>query len=336
MKKGLFSIIALFILLSTTTAQQGDLFVKQGDRGPYIEHTVTPKQSFFAIGRIYTVHPKHIAAYNRVDMNKGLAIGEVIRIPLSDTNFVQKGNSGVPLYYKTSEKEGLTKISNSFNKVSLENLRNWNGISENSVSAGTNVVVGFLVSKELPSVTLNNNKAAPVQAPKQEKSVTEKKPEAVQTTPPVVAEKKVTPPVETKPAPVETKPAPVEDTRKTEPVYTSKPVQSSAAGSGYFKSHYDQQLRQQSSRKEETVTSGIFKTTSGWVDNKYYLLIDKVQPGTIVKITNPANSKVIFAKVLGEMSSIRQNDGLNIRISSAGASALEIAEDDKFIVKVNY
>ena len=158
----------------------------------------------------------------------------------------------------------------------------------------------------------------------------------MQTTPPVVAEKKVTPPVETKPAPVETKPAPVEDTRKTEPVYTSKPVQSSAAGSGYFKSHYDQQLRQQSSRKEETVTSGIFKTTSGWVDNKYYLLIDKVQPGTIVKITNPANSKVIFAKVLGEMSSIKQNDGLNIRISSAGASALEIAEDDKFIVKVNY
>ena len=166
--------------------------------------------------------------------------------------------------------------------------------------------------------------------------MTEKKPEPVQTTPVVVAEKKVAAPVETKPAPVETKPAPVEDTRKTEPVYTSKPVQSSAAGSGYFKNHYDQQLRQQPSRKEETVTSGIFKTTSGWVDNKYYLLIDKVQPGTIVKITNPANSKIIFAKVLGEMSSIKQNDGLNIRISSAGASALEIAEDDKFIVKVNY
>ena len=336
MKKVLVSIIPLFILLSNTHAQHTDLFVKQGDRGPYIEHTVTPKQSFFAIGRIYTVHPKYIAAYNRVDMNKGLAIGEVIRIPLTDTNFVQKGNSGVPVYYKTSEKEGLTKISNSFNKVTLENLRNWNGISDNTVNAGTNVVVGFLISKELPSVTLNNTKTTTTQQPKQEKSVTEKKPEPVQTAPVAVMEKKQPAAVDTKPVVVETKPAHTEDNRKTEPVYTSKPVQSSATGSGYFKNHYEQQLRQQPSRKEETVTSGIFKTTSGWVDNKYYLLIDKVQPGTIVKITNPANSKVIFAKVLGEMSSIKQNDGLNIRISSAGASALEIAEDDKFIVKVNY
>lgn len=88
--------------------------------------------------------------------------------------------------------------------------------------------------------------------------------------------------------------------------------------------------------KEETVTSGIFKTTSGWEDSKYYLLIDKVQPGTIIKVVNPTNNKAIYAKVLGEMAGIRQNEGYNIRISNAGAAALEIAEQDKFIVKVKY
>ena len=36
------------------------------------------------------------------------------------------------------------------------------------------------------------------------------------------------------------------------------------------------------------------------------------------------------------MSGIRQNQGLDIRISNAGAAALEITEQDKFIVKVNY
>ena len=81
---------------------------------------------------------------------------------------------------------------------------------------------------------------------------------------------------------------------------------------------------------------GIFKTTSGWQDAKYYLLIDKVLPGTIVKIINPANNKIIYAKVLGEMSGIRQNEGLNIRISNAAVAALEIPEQDKFIVKINY
>ena len=59
-------------------------------------------------------------------------------------------------------------------------------------------------------------------------------------------------------------------------------------------------------------------------------------PGTIVRVINPSNNKTVYAKVLGEMSGIRQNEGLNIRISNAAAAALEVTEQDKFIVKVNY
>ena len=59
-------------------------------------------------------------------------------------------------------------------------------------------------------------------------------------------------------------------------------------------------------------------------------------PGTIIKIINPTNNNAIYAKVLGEMSGIRQNEGLNIRMSNAAAAALNISDQDKFIVKVNY
>ena len=64
--------------------------------------------------------------------------------------------------------------------------------------------------------------------------------------------------------------------------------------------------------------------------------MDHVEPGTIVKIVNPTNSKSIYAKVLGEMSGIRQNQGYDVRISNAAASALDVADPDKFIVRVNY
>jgi len=40
--------------------------------------------------------------------------------------------------------------------------------------------------------------------------------------------------------------------------------------------------------------------------------------------------------VLGEMSGIRQNEGIDIRLSNAAATALGIAEQDKYIVKINY
>jgi hypothetical protein len=109
-----------------------------------------------------------------------------------------------------------------------------------------------------------------------------------------------------------------------------------ASGAGYFKGQYDQQSKKNSSNKDVTVTSGIFKTASGWQDSKYYALMDNVEPGTIIRVINPDNNKAVFAKVLGEMSGIRQNQGLEVRISNAAASALNVTDTDKFIVKVNY
>src|SRR6185295_6050154 len=109
-------------------------------------------------------------------------------------------------------------------------------------------------------------------------------------------------------------------------------TQNGVAGDGYFKASFVQQVKTYPLSKEETVTSGIFKTTSGWSDAKFYALIDGVEPGTIIKVINPENNKEVYAKVLGQMSGIRQNQGLNLRISNAAASALEIPETDKFIV----
>ncbi|HYO22643.1 MAG TPA: peptide-binding protein, partial [Flavisolibacter sp.] len=92
----------------------------------------------------------------------------------------------------------------------------------------------------------------------------------------------------------------------------------------------------QSLRKDDMVTAGIFKTASGWQDAKYYALIDGVEPGTIIRIVNPNNNKAIYAKVLDKMTGIRQNQGYNVRISNAAATALEVTDAEKFIVRVNY
>ena len=265
-------------------------------------------------------------------MNKGLAIGQLVRIPLTDSNFIQTGNSGVPVYYKVGEGEGLMKVSSLHKNVTLETLRNWNGLAENKADAGSKLVVGFLVTKEIPSVTLSKTNVVV-----KETEVAEIKKEAPKekvipdppTSTPIAVERKEAKPIEKKEEASQV-------TKEPAPVFASQEQKQAASDFGYFKSHFEKQIRQSPIRKDQALTSGIFKTTSGWVDMKYYLLIDGVQPGTIIKVTNPANNKYIFAKVLGEMTGIRQNEGLDIRISSAGASALQISEEDKFIVKVTY
>jgi len=122
--------------------------------------------------------------------------------------------------------------------------------------------------------------------------------------------------------------------KQIEPVV--QPEAANNDGTGYFKNNFYQQVKTSPLTKDQTVTSSIFKTTSGWQDGKYYLLINGVEPGTIVRLTNPSNSKTVFAKVLYAMDKIRENQGVDMRISDAAASTLAVSDTDKFILKVNY
>lgn len=322
MKQFFFSFLALTLFSISVIAQRADLLVKNGDKGLYLEHKVAAKESFFSVGRLYNVHPKHIASYNKLDMAKGLLIDQKLRIPLTDTNFTQKDNSGTPVYYKTGSNISLEDISKENNNVTVVNLKGWNNLSADNAKKDTKLIIGFLLSKEMPSITIKPKTSEPVVRKEEKPVVTEPK---VEEKP---AEKTEAKPIE---KPEEKPVVKVEEKRvvKTE----EKTV---TGGQGFFKSHFDQQVKKSPVTKDETVTAGIFKTTSGWQDEKYYILIDAVSPGTIVRIVNPANSKAVYAKVLGEMSGIRQNEGYNIRISNAAANVLQITEQDKFIVKVNY
>lgn len=324
MKKLIVLIAVLTGFRALLPAQKTDLLVRSSDKGLYLDHKVQKGESFFAIGRLYNVSAKYLAGYNKLDISKGLQIDQKIRIPLTDTNFTQKGNSGTPVYYKTGDDEKLSAISKKNNNISITRLKEWNGELADVIKKNQKLVIGFVKSKELPVTTIavKNTKETieqlPVETPfvPSEKDIKEEKKEAEAE---VKAEKEAEKEAKKNPAPV------IIETRKP-----------SVEGQGYFKNDFEKQVMQVPVSKDETVTSGIFKTTSGWEDGKYYMLIDNVQPGTIVKVINPSNNKAVFAKVLGGMAGIRQNEGYGIRISNAGASALDIQEQDKFVVKINY
>jgi LysM repeat protein len=332
MKKPVIVFVLFFAFVFASQAQNDGLFVKQGDKGLYLDHIVSTGQGLYSVGRLYNVSPRSIAAANKMDMNKGLEIGQVIRIPLTDTNFTQKNNKGVPVYYTVGAAEGLLKVSNANNKVTMQKLRDWNGLKSDALQVGQNLIVGYLVSKELQSVAASAPKTTPVKPEEKPVVKTEPVQEQPKTAPAIGS------PVQTAPAPVKEEPKKEEpkkeEPRKVEPTpRQDNPVSSEQ---GYFKTFYEQQTKQNPVSKNTTVTAGIFKTSSGWEDAKYYLLIDGVTTGTIVQLINPDNNKAIYAKVLGEMNGIRQNQGLGIRISNAGAAALGVNDSEKFIVKLVY
>ncbi len=306
MKKTIIALLICFCSLQGIS--QAELLVKSNEKGLYLNHTVAAKENFYSIGRLYNISPKEIAPFNNIDLNSGLSIGQTIMIPLNAANFSQSTNKGTPVYYIVGEGEGLYRVSTNNGKVLLADLRKWNNLGTDKIDPGQKLIVGFINATGLEGIT---SVAA----------TTPKEPEVIEQ-----PKKEESKPVVTKAA---------EPQRSNATAQTKQPAVSDGKG-GYFKKDYEQQSMSASAGKEETATAGIFKTASGWQDAKYYALMDGVEPGTIVRVVNPSNSKAVYAKVLGAMSGISQNKGLDVRISNAAANVLNVSDTEKFIVKVNY
>jgi hypothetical protein len=71
---------------------------------------------------------------------------------------------------------------------------------------------------------------------------------------------------------------------------------------------------------------GVFKSNSGWKDGKYYLLVNDILPGTIVKVQSTLTDKIVYAKVLGALAAAKENEGLLMRLSNATLNALGLKD----------
>ena len=335
-------LLSVIILITTLLRAQTNetLLIKSSDKGLYVDHKVTPKENFYSMGRAFNVHPKHIALFNGLDMSKGLSLGQTVKIPLSDTNFTQKTDKGVPIYYVTGNGETLYRVSTNNKNVLMESLRKWNHLPSDKLAGGTRLIVGYLTTSETQALAVNapSQKAETTTKPVGNKDVAKtdvtNKPEQKKEEAKINQTKneEISKPEQKKVDAIQPKD---ESKMNKDVVQAKQEIKTTNTDQGYFKASFDQQVKQQPASKEQTVTSGIFKTASGWNDAKYYLLMNGAEPGTIVRITNPGNNKTIYAKLLGEMND-KQSQGLNIRISNAAANALDISETDKFSVKLNY
>ncbi len=347
MKKSL--IVILFLIPVLVNAQH--LMVQGSGGNLYLTHTTAPKENFYSIGRIYNSSPREFAPYNNIPLDKGLSLGQTVKIPLTG-NFTQTNNVGVdevavPVFHKTAAKETLSTLSSKYNKVSPATLKTWNNLKSDAIAPGQDIIIGYIkVKKELSPLA---QQAVTVSAAKEEEqkmtapvvNKEESKKEEVKATPvkqPAVVKAEV--PVKQTPPVVKTEPVQVKETPpvvKTVPVPEKKaaePVAGKTEPAGDFKGGVFKELYHETG-KSESGTAGVFKSLNGWDNGKYYCLMTSAQQGDIVKVTNKASGKTVYAKVIDAMPDLKQNVGLTLRISSAAASALGAGEGN-FECTVNY
>ena len=353
----LFLISLFFIQFADAQTPSNELTVYGQTGKLYLEHTVVAKENWYSVGRLYNVSPKELAPFNHLALTHPLAIGQVLEIPLTAINFAQDGKKTpaetlIPVYHVTQEKEWMYRISVNHNKVPIPTLEKWNNMNKDAVRPGMHLIVGYLRVKTALSALATAAAEAPSTAaatPAESKAAENK---AAETR---AAEAKATETKVTETNAAETNPPLTSSTNPVKPVSArstdspiAKPVAShpmpESAGTvtpsssipppphfdgGVFKSEF------LDNGKVVTGAAGIFKSTSGWQDGKYYALMNNVAIGSIVKVTETAGGKSVFVKVLGQLPDMKESAGLTIRISNAAAAEMGQSAD-RFNVQVSY
>ncbi len=289
-------------------------------------HTVAAKESLSSIGRLYNINAKELASFNKIDYNKGLEIGQELKIPgkyaISKTTSAPKQDvptkvisspivNNNPIYHTVAAKETLYKLSTLYKNATIADIKKWNNLNSDALSEGVQLIVGY---NKIPK----DAEVKKTEVPVAKKIQTE-----------AVEEKVVSPNMDTKEVAVA---APDPIPTKKEAVKPS--VSSGRTNTGAFANIYNAQQNGKEVTIENT-KAAVFKSTSGWEDGKYYCLYNDAPSGTIIKVSNTLNGKFIFAKVLDLMPDIKQNIDVNIIISNAAADALSFS-DGQFSCSLKY
>lgn len=314
MKKGLFFIV--IILLSFRVSAQQKLLLKGKSNAMYVEHKVGEKESLSSIGRMYGLTASQLSRFNGRSPSAVLSKGSTLKIPLRTEEIGQK--AGIPVYHTVTKGDNLFNISQRYNKVSVTQLKTWNKLGAGGVKNGQTLIVGY--------IKINSD-----QVSIQKETVAEK-----------IAETSVTTEVTTKSqVPVQKETAATKEKEVTQGFHHDNEEKNNATSvvnntlpdEGFFASLYvrDDLTLVQQYRSGEAAT---FKTISGWTDRKYYVLINDIKPGTIVRVT-ASNNKSICAMVLSPLPVTKGDEGLLLRMNNAAAVTLGIKEE-KFAVTLTF
>lgn len=344
--KKLSWLFACFFTLSLNAQEKFVLMGKAPDL--YVVHTADGKENLQSISILFGQSVSKLAAYNSLTASAPLAKGTAVKIPVSKDNIIQqKTETGAPVYHMIGKGDNLYRLSQLYNKVPINTIKDWNAMKNDVVKDGQLLIVGYMVNaptaaavktavpeskpdpkKDIPA--FNDGRTTPNTIP-EKKYIEKSQPPLPKQAPasPIVVTELIKTPVKTNteekpsakaPAPV-TKPAEKND-------YTPR-----EGDEGYFASAYTQHPKE-AAQQFHSGDAAVFKTISGWSDRKFYVLMNDVEPRTIVRITGPAN-KSICAMVLGPLQETKGASGLLLRISNSAAAALGVT-DAKFTLTVTY
>lgn len=336
------------------------------------EHTVVAGETLYGIARNYQIHFNDLVKANPQIQNNAINIGDILHIPTNNATIqnVPKSNSptiltpptknsnsipqtnpfagatgvadpkpsttpqnnltispSIPsapkagitnnqfpmIEHVVTEKQTMYAISKLYN-VSVADIQSWNHLADNNIKVGSILLIRS-------NTNVNNIPPAKIITPVQEEVIIPKefksiKPEIVQPVEVTVKEKSSTPIL------------------PAEPVRES-PGNASINVQGQLEEAYIQDKNRGKSLMTSRGTITWINTENAKMSDSYFGLHKTAPIGSIVRVTNLVNKRVVFVKVIGKLPETSDNLNIVLKLSTAAKKSL-LLNGDKAYVDIEY
>jgi LysM repeat protein len=322
-------------------AEKDSIGVETVDGKLFVIHKVDDKETLYALSRRYGASVDAIRQSNP-GLPATLEVGQIVKVPY-EKKAVPKPPAGATVH-KVAPKETMYSISKMYG-VSVDELKSWNNISDNSLSVGQELIVKKPSAVAAPKAPVETVvKAVPssgihvVGAKETLYSVAtlygftmaqlriwnglqsdELRPGQTLF---LTAEGKAT-------AQQEARKDSEVVVKNPEPVHTETPTPTASR---------TQTIRISESMKnsDEIIEAGVAELIEGTEGNRKYLALHRTAPvGTILKVRNEMNNREVFVRVMGKLPESAVNDKLIIKLSRSAYDRLG-AIDPRFRVELTY
>lgn len=356
--------IAFVTLSGMVSAFQADTLKTETINGKvYVIHTVSPKETVFSLARKYEVAPKLITEVNP-EIKGGLNIGQIVKIPFGK-EVVRPINRGT--IHTVKEKETLFSLSQLY-RVGVDELKEWNNLKDNSLDIGQQLVIKkegtrpnpiqlekadfsgkqiHLVKEKETLFGISQQYGVSIDQIKKWNNLTGNSIDLGQRL--VVGEKKVAAVSNDTSTSLLQKVDTVKvitilakdtvstlvdiDSVKRE---TKMTVDDSPEQVRYDSTYFETKTVKNGNGFEEKVQNGLAELIAGSRETRKYLALHRTAKiGTIMKVRNEMNNKMVFVRVLGRIPDTGDNNKVLIKLSNAAYKRLG-ALDKRFRVELSY
>ncbi len=325
MKRQLLLFVAILCSFYAYAQKNDSLFVKLEDKGWSFPYKRVRGETIFSIAHKFHVPPAIMADYNQINFQQDVNTILKLQVPVAAYNFTKiKEGEVKPLYFRANSETSLRQIAKT-SQVSQKTLQEWNNTYTNELKNGQVLLVGWVMYDatnltqekrvEPPVVITNNTKTTKDTA---HKSLTNSKP--------INGNQVIAHPIE----------IPLKDTSNNvllkEPI-AAAPIDSTLNIEGE-KLFLEQNVSEEFAAIERG-SSVFFKRAGKTGNGIFYAFHNVAKKGTIIKVTNVGNERVIYARVIGPLPKTNQYYNSIIGISSDARAALD-ARDEKAWVEIKY